>query len=300
MDKGKCKRLYFLCFDWIILWNCQIRSYIKLIFPTRKIDIWQGEKLSLKEKVLFYQELTNNAWPAKGFFFLNGWIIRFSNGVFSRANSVLPLRYFGSDIKNDILRTEKIYSKKKLNVIFQIPDYKRPLNLDEVLETEGYNVKSPTTVMILKTKTQEVLEIPDNYHFSVISSDIEVQWLKNIKLFLNQSAKRTQFQEAVIRRIMIPNKFFYFIKSDTNTVGITLGVHERGNLGIYSFVVDPKLRKKGIGTLFMSYIIKWCQKNSIKTIYLQVEKENHPALNLYKKIGFQTIYDYHYRIKDTE
>lgn len=252
----------------------------------------------LKEKILFYQELTNNAWPAKGFFFLNGWILRFSNGVFSRANSVLPLQYSGSDVKNDILRTEKIYHKKGMNVIFQIPEYKMPLNLDEVLETEGYNVKSPTSVMILKTKTQEIIELPDNYYFSVISSDIEEQWLKTIQLFLKQSPKRAQFQEAVIRRITIPEKFFYFIKSNTHTVGITLGVHERGNLGIYSFVVNPKLWRKGIGTLFMSHIIKWCQENSIKIIYLQVEKENHPAFNLFKKIGFQTIYDYHYRIKD--
>jgi GNAT superfamily N-acetyltransferase len=243
--------------------------------------------LSLKEKVLFYQELTNNAWPAKGFFFLNGWILRFSNGVFSRTNSVLPLRYFGSDIKNDILRTEKIYHKKGLNVIFQIPDYMMLLNLDEVLETEGYNVKSPTTVMILKTKTQEIAELPDNYYFSIISSDIEVQWLKTIQFFLKQSPKRAQFQEAVIRRITILDKFFYFIKSNTHTVGVTLGVYERGNLGIYSFVVDPKLRRKGIGTLIMSYIIKWCQENSIKTIYLQIEKKKiTPRLIYTKKSAF--------------
>jgi hypothetical protein len=160
--------------------------------------------LTLKEKVLYYQELTNNAWPAKGFFFLNGWILRFSNGIFSRANSVLPLRYSGSDIKSDILRTEKIYYKKGLNVIFQIPEYIMPLNLDKVLETEGYSVKSPITVMVLKTKTQEIAEPPDNYYFSVISSDIEEQWLKTIQLLLKQSPRRAQFQEAVIRRITIP------------------------------------------------------------------------------------------------
>jgi ribosomal protein S18 acetylase RimI-like enzyme len=254
--------------------------------------------LSLKKNVHYFQELTNNAWPAKCFFFLNGWILRFSDGVFDRANSVLPLQYFGSNIKNDIQRTEKIYQNKGLDVIFQIPEFTMPLDLDKHLECKGYRIKSPTTVMRLGTNSLHNLELPYNYHFSVISSDINEEWLKAINQFSKQSQRRAQLQESIIRRITIPKKYFYFFKSNKNIIGLTLGVFEKGTLGIYSFVVDPMFRRNGIGTALISYIISWCQEREINTIYLQVEKDNYPALKLYEKIGFQSIYDYHYRIKE--
>jgi ribosomal protein S18 acetylase RimI-like enzyme len=84
---------------------------------------------------------------------------------------------------------------------------------------------------------------------------------------------------------------------DEKIVCVTLGVLERGNLGIYSFIVNPKMRRKKLGSSLMNYVIKWCRKSSIYQIYLQIEKDNIPAIGLYKKIGFQSIYSYHYRIK---
>jgi hypothetical protein len=44
-----------------------------------------------RDEVIFVQEIANNCWPAKEYFFLNGWILRFTDGATSRANSVIPL-----------------------------------------------------------------------------------------------------------------------------------------------------------------------------------------------------------------
>jgi hypothetical protein len=109
--------------------------------------------MSIKDNVLLFQELTNNAWPAKEYFFIHGWILRFSDGFFSRANSVLPLHYFGSDVEEDIHNVERIYRNKGSFVIFQIPDYTMPSNLDSSLESLGYGIKSPTTVMVSNIDT---------------------------------------------------------------------------------------------------------------------------------------------------
>lgn len=253
--------------------------------------------MSIKEKVLFFQELTNNAWPAKEYFFVNGWIIRFSNGFFSRANSVLPLHYFGADIKEDIHTVERIYKSKKLNAIFQIPDYTMPTNLDSNLEFLDYSVKSPTTVMVSVIDTLRNMELLQEYRYTVTSDEIDKEWLKANNLFSRHTQEKNQAKEAIIGRIRIPKKFYFIMSREEKIVGVTLGVHERGNLGIYSFVVDPKQRRKKFGSSLMNYIIKWCKKLSIYQIYLQIEKDNVPALEMYKKIGFQSIYSYHYRIK---
>ncbi|MBY9001315.1 MAG: hypothetical protein KGD64_10395 [Candidatus Heimdallarchaeota archaeon] len=77
----------------------------------------------MKDRVSHLQELSNNSWPAKNILLLNGWIIRISEGVTNRANSVLPLRYSGTNVHEDIKEVENIYSSNNLPVIFQVPDY---------------------------------------------------------------------------------------------------------------------------------------------------------------------------------
>ncbi|MFX0185155.1 MAG: GNAT family N-acetyltransferase [Candidatus Hodarchaeota archaeon] len=253
--------------------------------------------MSIKEKVLLFQELTNNAWPARECFFIHGWILRFSDGFFSRANSVLPLHYFGSDIEEDILNVERIYRNKGLNVIFQIPDYTKPSNLDNKLDYLDYNVKSPTTVMVYGIDTLRNMDLLQDCRYAVTSDEIDKLWLKANHLFSNHTQEKNQAKEAIINRIKIPKKFYFAMSCDEKIVGATLGVLERGNLGIYSFIVDPKMRRKKLGSSLMNYVIEWCKESSIHQIYLQVEKYNIPAIELFKKIGFQSIYSYHYRIK---
>ena len=74
-----------------------------------------------KRLIRFYQELSTNAWPAKYYYLLNGWVARISEGVTKRANSVMPLTYYGDNLKEDIQVVETIFTKNKLPIIFQLP-----------------------------------------------------------------------------------------------------------------------------------------------------------------------------------
>lgn len=67
--------------------------------------------MKLKKEVKDLQEYLMNSWPAKHYYFLNGWILRFTDGVTSRANSVFPVRYTGTQktLDEDIDLVEKAY-----------------------------------------------------------------------------------------------------------------------------------------------------------------------------------------------
>ncbi|MFX1507282.1 MAG: GNAT family N-acetyltransferase [Promethearchaeota archaeon] len=250
--------------------------------------------MDLKQNVLFYQELTNNAWPAKQYSFFNGWIVRFSHGMFDRANSVLPVYYFGQNCKNDVHLVEEMYQKRHLNVIFQIPEYTSPDHLDNVLETMDYLVKSPTTVM-MKTLTHKNSSTTSP-QCTAQKADFTNTWFKTFQTFSNMPIEKYIQMEAIIRRIF-PEKVFFTVKEDDRDVGVTLGVVERRHMGIYSLLIDPMKRRRSYGFSFMRFIENWCINNSIHSIYLQVEQNNHPALNMYSKLGYKELYSYHYRIK---
>ena len=58
-------------------------------------------------------------------------------------------------------------------------------------------------------------------------------------------------------------------------------------LYIVKLTVSPLQRKKGIASSLMESSISWAKKRKGKRIVLDVERENVPALNLYKKWGFR-------------
>ena len=92
--------------------------------------------MDMEAIVLRYQELFGNAWPAKTIIFQNGWILRLSEGVTRRVNSVLPTTYVGDDLLEDISIVERIYRERGFPVTFQVPDYFEPPNLKRALKKQ--------------------------------------------------------------------------------------------------------------------------------------------------------------------
>ncbi len=79
-------------------------------------------------------------------------------------------------------------------------------------------------------------------------------------------------------------------------LGVALAVKQFDHSGIFEVAVDPEIRERGVGTELMKLIINTiCD---VKIAYLQVEIINASAIRVYKKLGFQTLYGYHYRIME--
>ncbi|MDH6365754.1 ribosomal protein S18 acetylase RimI-like enzyme [Enterococcus sp. PF1-24] len=66
------------------------------------------------------------------------------------------------------------------------------------------------------------------------------------------------------------------------------------NIGIYGFVVHPDFRGQGIGRQVLQTVCCQQLNKTTKPIYLEVEKDNLPAKNLYVSLGFQTLNQYDY------
>lgn len=56
---------------------------------------------------------------------------------------------------------------------------------------------------------------------------------------------------------------------------------------IVSVAVSPKHRRKGIGSLLLSQALEKLKELKTKEVFLQVEVTNSPAINFYKKFGFE-------------
>ena len=65
------------------------------------------------------------------------------------------------------------------------------------------------------------------------------------------------------------------------------GLIKKGH--VVSIAVMPEHRGKGIGYTLMKEAMKNMEKYNAKECFLEVRVSNQPAINLYKKLGFQIV-----------
>ena len=84
-----------------------------------------------------------------------------------------------------------------------------------------------------------------------------------------------------------------------NDVTVTCGsaVIERGYMVLLNIVVDEPQRGKGYGQEICKSLLAAAKESGAHTAYLQVVQENDKAVNLYRKLGYSTVYSYWYRSK---
>lgn len=62
---------------------------------------------------------------------------------------------------------------------------------------------------------------------------------------------------------------------------------------IITIDVHPDFRKKGLGKNLIEYAISRIKKKGYKKIFLEVDKDNHCAINLYKKLKFKIFKEFY-------
>lgn len=85
----------------------------------------------------------------------------------------------------------------------------------------------------------------------------------------------------------IKNFGVFICNDEGQTVGYGQIILNRGLYTIVNLGILHDYRNQGYGELLVKYLIELCNKNSIKTIYIRVEKNNTKALSLYNKLGFK-------------
>ena len=242
--------------------------------------------------IRYLEELSFNAHPSLQTQYYDGWMLRFANGYSSRANSVNMIYPSTIDLKEKIEECEKRYLENGLPCIFKVIDEDSEM-LDDMLKDRGYEVVTPTDVMILDlTKSDFLLSE------CIITEHVTDEWLDTyftLEKYTNQSTCDTVTQ---IRRMIQSDTLYCVINEDEKNVACASAVIENGYVYIANVIVDEKYRGKGYGRRLCETLLACAKKKGGHTSYLQVIQSNEIAVNLYEKLGFKKLYSYWYRKKD--
>lgn len=238
------------------------------------------------------EELAMNAWPALQTILYDGWVIRFANGYTRRANSIIPVYSEQLAAQDKLAECEHLYQVRGLPVIFKLNGEQEARALDDLLAARGYQAEASTWVQTMALDGQNFTIDPR----IVLEAEPGEAWQAGFARLSGLAAARKDTHHQMLLAIL-PAKCFAALVVNGEVRACGLAVLQAGWVGFFDIVVDAGCRRQGLGEAIMRSLLGWAQQNGARNAYLQVMKNNPPALSLYAKLGFRPAYSYWYRVK---
>ena len=125
-------------------------------------------------------------------------------------------------------------------------------------------------------------------------NDIEVNQMSNDDLLVLKDSLLNEFDDfwtySILKQEFDNENTTYIVAKDDDIIvgfaGILIIMDEAN---IMNIVTKKDKRKLGIGSLLLEKLIEISKVKKLKSITLEVNEKNVPAINLYKKYNFQQV-----------
>lgn len=246
------------------------------------------------DQILKIEQIASRAWPAQISEQYGGWLLRATEGVTRRANSVLPLlEPESADLDASLEYVQQFYANYQLPVRFQMTDTSQPETLDGFLESAGLIIDM--RVKVLTAPLEKIILEEPEIGIVVFGSPWE-DWFTAYREFTGFDKEDIAARQGIINRIGTEKACAAAIK-DESVTGIGMGVLDGKWLGLFSLVTQKQYRRQHVATSITQSLVGWGLARGAQHGYLQVEEQNEPAIQLYKALGFVEAYDYWYRLQ---
>lgn len=281
-------------------------------------------KNQIREKIKTIEDLSLNAWPSHQIQYYDGWLLRFSYFYTHRTNSVEQVGESTIPVAEKILYCEEEYRKWGTPAIFKITPLLDP-EFDGLLEARGYLIQHRTIVMVkdlsaLSSASDDTRDtgkkasgLPDRSARILYNDRSLHETYGSLKITCTpfipnawiQSLFHLKQTTNVMHRMVVPSMYRAIPKETLcvqvldgdRYIGTGLGILDRNFVGVYAIHVHPDYRRRGIARRIVEIILEQAASKNVTGAYLQVVRENNPARNLYRSLGFRDFYEYWFRVR---
>jgi N-acetylglutamate synthase len=237
------------------------------------------------------EEAGLNALQTQRQLFYDGWLLRVSPGSAKRARSVNA--HFGSTLPLDekIARCERVYGERELPALFRITPFVHPADLEGALARRGYRPFQPTLVQAMELVGRE---LPSQGPAEVALVEPSIDAFADAVAALRGSppGQRDALRERLVHSPLDGRHALALV--DGAPVAAGKSAREGDVVGVFDVVTAGHARGRGIATALVTRLLARAWDRGARVAYLQVEADNDPALAVYRRFGFETIYTYHY------
>ncbi|WP_246727859.1 GNAT family N-acetyltransferase [Chelativorans sp. Marseille-P2723] len=230
------------------------------------------------------------AWPAGSVLYDGTWAVRLTKGHPSyRLNSVNPLDPGDTrDLPGRIERAAQRFNAFDRPLTFRLTPL-AATSIAAYLDAEGWLSVKSSTVMRLSLSEKIVGDAMDQIPLKDLDRFIAAAF----RVHDYAPELRSGFAEVV--GAIKPEKGLFVLEQDDRPVSAAICVHDGALAGIFELSTAEPHRCKGYGRRVLLSALKWAYLRGATIAWLQVHDTNEPARNLYRSLGFEDVYQYHYR-----
>jgi len=250
-------------------------------------------------------------WQAADTTQLGSWLLRADGGFTGRANSALPLGDPGLPLAGAVDEVEAWYRAHGLPPMIVIPGALGAAApdgglagdlLDTLLAARGWRVR-PAPVVVMAAGAGQVggtgssldgqpgPEVPAAARAVTFAARPDEAWLARYHF------QGAELPAGAVRLLLsAPWQAFASLAVDGETAAVGRVSVAAGWAGITAVDVDPRHRRRGLGTLMTRALAAEAARQGARRVFLQVEEGNLAARALYARCGFAAMHRYHYRV----
>ena len=230
------------------------------------------------------------AWPSSTVLYDGSWQVRLTpNHVSKRLNCVVPLDPSDTrDIAERLRKAgERFLDAGQVLTVRETP-LCPPLLLDYMRE-HGWARFETVHVMALDLERTELPDAIDHLPLQ------DAPRFADACVALSASGSESRDVLLEILAAIRPTTGYFLVDDvEAGPRACVLCVQDFGLAGIQSLAVAQAAGRGGLGSDVVVAARRWARLRGARTAWLQVSASNTPAIALYEKLGFRTIYDYHY------
>ena len=245
------------------------------------------------------EEAGLNALQTQRQLFYDGWVLRLSPGRAKRGRSVSA--HFESSLPLDekIAYCEAVYARHRLPLLFRITPFSRPPGLAAALKGHGYVPFDETLVQAVALDVlPDLPPLQDGVRARAVDAATFADAVGRLRGY--DAVQRDAHLERLAQSPLETR--FVVVEAFGETVASAQMAGDRDVVGLFDVITAEGHRGHGHATAAVGRLLAWAWEHAMRLVYLQVTATNAPALAIYRKLGFRTVYSYHYlaRPRDVE
>lgn len=237
-----------------------------------------------------YEAAGFRAWPAAAVHYDGTWVVRLTAGhPAKRLNSVNPLDPGDTQhIAERIVRASRRFEAYGRPLTFRMSPLSGQV-LSKHLDEADWNRFDESLVIRLPLKE------------ALLDAAMDQIPLKDISRFIGAAIKTNGSDVALrpglseIIGAIQPEAGLFALEDGNEPLATLICVHDGDLAGLFEIATEKSARNKGHGRNLILSALKWARLRGAREAWLQVEAGNVAALSLYRSLGFEEVYRYHYR-----
>jgi len=227
---------------------------------------------------------------------VDGWLLRLSPGKAKRSRCVNALGTSGQLPLDDLLqRCRRGFEQAGLPLILRLTPFSQPPELDAWLAARQWQAFDPADVMVLPS-----LEMFPLGSASALTALTPEAYAAAVGALRGSTGKEIQGHAQRLKAAPVRHQAFSLNTGDAARTPLAFGqVAVDGAIaGLFDILTPPEHRGQGHAHRLCGALLALARAQGATEAYLQVGADNLIAQSLYRGLGFQVAYRYHYRSDD--